>query len=342
MPSKKYKAAIVGCGRVASLFANDRKRKGIFTHAQAYLAHPKVELIAACDTNPSRLSAFGKRWGVKRLYTDFTKLMREEKPDLVSICTWNSSHEPLLRTAVKYGASGVICEKPISDSLRSAQKMIRLCKAKRLPLLINYYRRYNKLHQKLKTMIQNGSLGEIQTVSCYYTSGIMNTGTHLFDLLRYFFGDVRWVWANPDRVLQAKDPTLDLYLFFKMGFGCSISALDVKKYMQFEIDIYGTRGRLRLEDSGMKATIWRKEEHTVYSGYKTLQRDRAFQTKLTNFSLATVNNLIACVEEKKKPICSGEDGKKSLEIACAGHMSLKQNRRVYLPLKNSDLRLESN
>ncbi len=341
MKKKVYKAAIVGCGRIASLFAADKKRKGIVTHAQAYQAHPRTRLISACDLNRERLEDFGRRWNVDRLYTDFEEMMKTEKPDIVSICTFNSSHAEIAGQAAKHGVSGIICEKPIADSLASAERMIKICRDKNIPLLVNYSRRYDALHQQFKTWIEKGHLGKVQTVSCYYTAGIMNTGTHLFDILRYFFGEVRWVWANPEKVLPGKDPTADLYLFFKKGFGCNVSALDVRNYMQFEIDIYGTKSRLRIEDSGMRATRWKVENHRLYSGYKTLVPSKIFSTDFGKNLYGMVDSLVRLIERKKAPACKGEDGKKSLEIAIAAYLSLQRKQKIFLPLKDKKLVLES-
>lgn len=338
---KKFKAAIVGCGRIASLFANEKKRKGVVTHAQAYLSHPKTELLAACDIDEARLADFGQRWGIRRLYRDFDEMMKAERPDLLSICTWNTSHAALTERALKYGVKGVLCEKPVSDSLVSAEGMIRAAKKKSAPLLVNYFRRYNPLHQKLKRMIDQGVLGEIQSISCYYTAGIMNTGTHLFDTLMYFFGDIDWVWANPDKVSEGPDPTMDGYLFFKKGFGCSITGLEVKKYLQFEIDIYGTKKRLRIADVGMRAEFWDVSDHSMLVGYKTLKPSKVLRTNFSRDLWNTVNNLVECIEKKSQPMCSGEDGRKSLEAALALRESLKTKNRVKLPLKNKNLRLES-
>ncbi len=341
MLRKKYRAAIVGCGRIASLFANDKKRKGIVTHAQAYGAHPRTELVAACDRDLERLSEFGKRWGVRNLYQNLDEMLQKEKPDFLSICTWNASHAPIVKEAIRCGVKGLICEKPISDSLPSAEKMIRECQGANVPLLINYFRRYNVLHRRIQKYIISGKLGDIQTVSCYYTAGIMNTGTHLFDLLRFLFGEVSWVWTNPDRVLLAPDPTLDVTLYFKKGFGCNVSALEVRHYMQFEIDIYGTRGRLRLEDSGMRAKFWKVKDHEVYSGYKTLKADAEWTADFSDGFFNLVDNLVTSVEKQKEPSCSGWDGLKTLEIAFAAHQSLQKRKPISLPLKNCSLRLAS-
>ena len=92
MKSTHYKAAIVGCGRIASMFAQDKRRRGVVTHAQAYQRHPRTVLVAACDLDAQRLSAFGEQWKVKSLYTDFETMLRKERPDLLSVCTWNTTH----------------------------------------------------------------------------------------------------------------------------------------------------------------------------------------------------------------------------------------------------------
>ena len=152
----KYKAAIVGCGRIASLFAADQKRKGIVTHAQAYLNEPRTELVAACDLDRGRLEDFGKRWKVRSLYTDFSMMLRREKPDLLSVCTWGPTHAALVEQAVKDGVRGIICEKPISDTPKAAEKMIRLCRRKKVPLLDNHTRRFMAPYHPIRGMIAPG------------------------------------------------------------------------------------------------------------------------------------------------------------------------------------------
>jgi len=331
---KKYKAAIVGLGRIASTFASDRKRKGVVTHAQAYRADRRVDLAAACDRDEARLAEFGRAWKVKRLYTDFGELLRRERPDLVSICTWNATHEALARQAVEAGVRGIVCEKPLADSLAAADRMVAFCRKARVPLLVNYSRRYNAEHRRLAAWVRRGGLGAIQAASCYYTAGVMNTGTHLFDELRMFLGEVRSVWANPERVLPGADPTPELHLQFERGVGCTAAPLDVKAYMQFEIDLYGTKGRLRLEDSGMHAQFWKVAPHKVYSGYRTLVPAKAARIDLSRNLPGLVDNLVRSVEGRERPHCAGEDGRAALEIALAAHLSLKAGgRRIELPVK---------
>ncbi len=333
---KKIRAGIIGCGRIASTFAQDKKRKGIITHAQAYLANSSVEFRAACDLDSERLTQFGKDWKVPALYQDVEEMVRKEKLDLVSICTWNSSHAAIADAALKAGVKGIICEKPIADSLRASDRMIVACRKRQAPLLVNYTRRYVRLFHELKAWMDRGGLGDIQAVTCYYTAGTVNTGTHLFDFLRYFFGDVASVWADPVATVPSTsgDISVSGVLRFKKGFSATVTALDVSAYLVFDADIYGTKGRMRLIKSGTEAISWRVVPHPQFTGYKSIAPGPVKTGDLGEGLPGLVADAIRCIRRGVRPISSGEDGRAALEIAAALRLSAEADGRILkLPLK---------
>ncbi|HEB72102.1 MAG TPA: hypothetical protein ENI77_05720, partial [Nitrospirae bacterium] len=79
---KKYAVAIAGLGRIASLLEDDPLRGKPATHAGAYHAHPSTKIVAGCDIDPDRLTKFGARWGVSRLYDDYRKMLDKERIDI--------------------------------------------------------------------------------------------------------------------------------------------------------------------------------------------------------------------------------------------------------------------
>ena len=331
---KTYRAGIVGCGRIASLFAEDKKRSGIVTHAQAYQSHPRTSLVAACDIDPKALSQFGKRWQVNHLYDSVDEMLRNERLELLSVCVPDQFHGEVVEKAARAGVRGIVCEKPIADTLVRADRMLALCCQKRIPLLVNHTRRFISLYHRVKRMISSGELGRIQAVSCYYTAGILNTATHLFDFLRFFFGDVAWVWADPDRILRGNEKSFSGYLYFKKGFGASLAALDVRSYLIFEADIYGTKKRVRLIESGTELEIWEAAPNKIFSGYSSLQKTSQEKGDMGEGVFNLIKNLVECVEKRASPSCSGHDGLASLEIAAALSVSARRDGvRVKLPLK---------
>ena len=341
-----YKAGLVGCGRIGSEFDDDPKRKGVSTHAGAYSAVPETDLVAVADVNRERLYKCGKRWGVESLYQNYEEMLETEKLDILSICTWNSTHLGIVRKAVEYDVKAIFCEKPIADTLSSAYQMVELCNKNDVILQIDHQRRFCKFHQEIKNFLNDGKLGKIQQVSFYYTAGIANTGSHMFDLLRFFFGDVSWVIAFQSEIKSPNkdDPNFDGVLNFKNDVFCSIHACAVKDFVIFEIDIIGSKGRLRITHNGFDLDFYEVRDSNLYAGYKELYRcEPPIDVNLPrDFMINGVKHLVGCLENDKQSISSGEDGLRALELICAFHESAKEDgKKIYLPLKESSVEIKS-
>ena len=340
------RAGIVGCGRVASEFDKEPNSKVVSTHAGAYFAIDGVELVAACDLNREKLELCGKKWGISSLYQDYRQMLAKEALDILSICTWNSTHLEITREAVDGGVKAIFCEKPIADSLRNADEMIELCNNKGVILQINHQRRFDIFHQKTRDYLRNGNLGRIQQVTFYYTAGVANTGSHLFDLLRFYFGDVEWVEGiySYNSSPNPSDPNVDGWLHFENGLVAVIQACDVSDYTIFEISILGTLGRLRITSGGFEAQFEAVGESTRFAGYKELlpAGPPIDPNRPNDAMLRGVEHLIECLRGSKKSLSSGEDGRQSLEIICALRESADTDgRRIYLPLEDSTITIQS-
>ena len=60
------------------------------------------------------------------------------------------------------------------------------------------------------------------------------------------------------------------------------------------------------------------------------------------FMLQAVAHLLDCLKRDQKPLCSGEDGRRALEIICALRESVDADgRRVCLPLAESSVTIQS-
>lgn len=333
-----FRTGIVGCGRIGSEFDDDPKREHISTHAGAYAAVNETELVAVCDLNEEKLEKCKKKWNVPSAYTDYQEMIQKEKLGILSVCTLSDSHLEITREAVKNNVKAIFCEKPIADTLTNAEEMIKLCRENEVLLIVDHQRRFDRFHQQIKEFIQNGKLGRVQQVSAYYTAGIANTGTHLFDMLRFFFGDVAWIIGNYR--CEQEDPDIDVVLEFNEGFGASIQSLDVKEYLIFEIDIYGSSGRLRITNSGFGLEYYAVEDCVFYSGYKELSRSKVpFQVpENREFMVSAIEHIINCIKTNKEPVSTGEDGKAALELICAAHVSAqKDGEKIYLPLDSVDI-----
>lgn len=335
-----WRAGIVGCGRIGCTFDDDPRRGYVSTHAGAYTRTPGVDLVALADVDAGRVDRCGEKFGVPGRYQDYRDMLAGEGLDILSICTWNDTHRQVVDDAVTAGVKAIFCEKPIADTLLAADAMVHRCKDAGVILMIDHQRRFDRFHREVASYLRSGGLGRIQQVTCYYTAGIANTGSHLVDLLRFFFGDVRAVEGRYSRNLSPnpRDPNVDGLLEFEGGTSAVIQACDVEGYTIFEVNVLGTGGRLRITSHGFDVSYEEARESSRFAGYRELTPalPPVRQDPRPEFMLQAVAHLLECLHDKRTPLCSGEDGRAALEIVCALQESAdRRGAVVSLPLQES-------
>ena len=109
----RARIAVVGAGGI-----------GAAAHLPAVTALPEIaELVAIVDLDEARRTAAGEAFGPTNLYADLALMLDEQHPDIVVIATPPHLHEPLAIQAMRAG-SWVFCEKPLTGSLESADRIL--------------------------------------------------------------------------------------------------------------------------------------------------------------------------------------------------------------------------
>lgn len=340
---KKITCAVIGCGRIGCGFDDDNKSKKPLTHSRTYILNPKTELVSLCDEDKNKLKKYGQKFQIKNLYQSSSELLQNEKIECLSICTFANSHLELVRQAANNKVKGIFLEKPIADNLSNARKIIEICKKNNIRLLIDHQRRFHSLYQYVKKFIQHKKLGNIQLVNIYYGGGISNTGTHVFDLLRYFFGEVKSLQAHlsNNKSQNPHDLNLEIDLIFVNDIQGRMQALDTKNYGILELDIFGTKGRIRLDLINNKIEYFQISKNASYV-YKMMNRSRFKTSKMKNSEIFLgIENLVTSIIKNEKLLCTGEDGYKSLELSIASMISYKSNKSIHLPLKKNSFKILS-
>ena len=108
----------------------------------------------------------GDAYGIEKVYTSLSDLMKDEQVDVVYIASPNSLHYEQALMALKHGKH-VICEKPFATTLEQTRTLIELAKEKRLFLfdavppsfLPNFYVIKEKLQKigRIKLVMSNYS-----------------------------------------------------------------------------------------------------------------------------------------------------------------------------------------
>ncbi len=313
--NRTYLAGVIGCGRIGADSTEDGSSR-IDCHAQAYTSSSRVRLVAASDLNENRLAKAGARWGIDRLYTNYHEMLDREKLDLVSICTPTETHVEVLGSLLEHGrTAGILMEKPTAATLKDAVHLAKRAASSPTTVSVNYGRRFCPAYQQVAREIQQGRLGRLQFIYGVYTKGLYRNGTHLLDLLRWFYGNPMEVMATEGDENEP-DPTLSLRLTWPDGASGWIQSADHEAFNLFELDLVHTEGRLRFVDQGHHLERYGVEDVASTYGFRQLTTIPTIEATGFQYSIRyAVEDLIESMENGRVPACTLDDGKEAVGLA---------------------------
>ncbi|MDF1513231.1 MAG: Gfo/Idh/MocA family oxidoreductase [Anaerolineae bacterium] len=198
MTQKTFRVAIIGTGMIAHS-----------AHIPAWKAQKDaVELVAAADILPERVAKMGTEHDIPHIYTDWQKMLDEEQPDIVSVCTPNVYHKAPTIAALNSGAH-VLCEKPITISTADAEEMYAAAESAGKQLIITQTTRFSNRAFAAKAYADSGRLGEMYYAETAWfrrrgipTWGVFhmkehNAGGPIYDLGVHMLDLLIWVMGNP-------------------------------------------------------------------------------------------------------------------------------------------------
>ncbi len=126
---------------------------------------PGTEARVLCDLDPARLEPLRRRYPTSRTTTDYRDVLADPRIDAVAICTPVATHFEIAEAALRAGKH-VLVEKPLTDSLRDAERLVRLAERERRVLQVDHTFVYNPAVQRIRSIIGSGELGELLYVDC--------------------------------------------------------------------------------------------------------------------------------------------------------------------------------
>lgn len=299
------------------------------THAACYKNNSRIELAAFVDNNQKNLEDAGKYFPGVALFASAKDMFLKIKPDIVSIATNSDSHASLVKLAAKCKTPAILCEKPIAESVKQAGEMIKICKHNNSLLFINHQRRFDMLLQQWRAKINNGLMGKIVQVNCYYYNGLLNSGTHVIDLLRFFLGDIDWVkgFVNVKTSWKNNDDNIDALIKFKSGAMATLQTLP-KNYGLSDFHFYGEKGYFAIRNLGYEVEYRKSVENKYCKGFYQLSENAEKGGKPRSFIGSVVSHVVSCLDGKTNPVSTGEDGLAALLVIFALRESAKKQGKT--------------
>jgi len=262
------KIAIVGCGRVS-------KR-----HVEAIRDTEGVRIAVVCDRDREKGRALAEELGVEWIpdYKDIRGV------DVVAVLTPSGMHPLHVAEIAEYtDVPHIVCEKPVSLTVREAYEVFDRVDAAGKRLHPVYQNRYNPLVVFMKELIDSGRIGKIYQFVCnvfwnrndeYFNidwhgtrsldGGVLYTqASHYVDMIHFFFGEIaesKGIGGNL-RDLEVFD-SVSAACRFESGVVGTINAT-VSVYQQnflTEFTLIAEKGTVRLSGTNLNTiNFWNVE-----------------------------------------------------------------------------------
>ena len=258
---KQINWGFIGCGEVT-----EKKSGPAFNEVEG------SQVVAVMSRSENKARSYAERHHVRKWYTDASELIEDPDVNAVYIATPPSSHATFAIMAMHAGKSCYI-EKPLAASYNDCIRINRISEQTGVPCFVAYYRRYLPYFQKVKEIIESGTIGNVVNVQVRFSvpprdldfqSGkempwrlqpdiagggyFYDLAPHQIDLLQNLFGVITRAHgypANRAHLYQAED-TLSACFFFESGIPGSGSWCFVGHESAKEdcIEVIGEKGSL--------------------------------------------------------------------------------------------------
>lgn len=234
----KVRWGIIGCGDVTEVKSGPALQKANGS-----------ELVAVMRRTGSLAEDYARRHGVERWHDDADAILQADDIDAVYIATHPQSHRDYAVRAAEAGKA-VYVEKPMARTVAECREMQEACDRAGVPLWVAYYRRALPRFLRIRTLIDEGAIGEVRAVESrrfqrvraeawQNTPGLSGGGyffdaaCHTLDFLHFLFGrmeDVRGFASSHGRIGPLEDTVSASYRFANgvvgSGTWCFDSAAD--------------------------------------------------------------------------------------------------------------------
>ncbi len=344
------KYALIGCGRISP------------NHIAA-AQNNNLEIAAICDIVPENMEDKALKFKLDNSahrYTDYKEMIKEEKPELVAICTESGKHAEVALYCIQHSCNCII-EKPISLSLKEADAIIAASVQNNVKVCACHQNRFNKSVQKIRQAIDMNRFGKLFHATAhirwcrdheYYDraswrgtweqdgGALMNQCIHNIDLLRWMMGgEIEEVVGMTDRLdhdyIEAEDLGIALVKFKNGSYGIIEGTTNVyPKNLEETLYIFGEKGTVKA--GGQSVNII--EEWRFSDLLDDPEEVKAtFHENPPNVygygHTPLYADVIHAIENDCQPYVTAMDGRRALELVLAIYKSAAEGTRIKFPLE---------
>lgn len=284
-------------------------------HAEKYHQMPEVELVGLADIDRSRSQEIARRFNTNAFY-HYEDLY--DKVDAVSIAVPTPIHYQVTKDFFHRGID-VLLEKPITATLREADELIDMAEKKQLVFQVGHQERFNAALMALE-----GSLADPMFIESHRLSPFLQRAAGVDVVLDLMIHDIQIILSMVDSPIQSiqavgvpiVSPYLDIAnarIEFENGCIANVTASRVSREKMRKIRIFQPTAYFSIDYVSQRITVLSKDDKgrkPIFPGVFAEDIKIAKNDPLES----EINSFVERIKDRKKPLISGLDGKKALEV----------------------------
>lgn len=348
----KLKFGIIGCGRISP------------NHIAAALAN-NLEIVALCDIIEGNMNDKIVKFELPKTtkkYTDYKKMILEERLDLIAICTESGKHGTIALDCIDAGIN-LIIEKPLTLSLVEADEIIKRSALKNVKVSACHQNRFNKSIQKIRDSIEKNRFGRLfyGTAQIRWNRGfeyydraswrgtweqdggaLMNQCIHNIDLLRWMMGNqIVEVVGMTDNLnhqyIETEDFGIALIKFANGSYGVIEGTTNIYPInLEESLYIFGEKGTVKAGGQSVNLIEEWRFADLLDDSDEVKKKYHENPPNVYGYGHTPLyEDVIDSIINDREPYVTAIDGRNAVELVLAIYMSAALGKSIKLPLENS-------
>ncbi len=293
----KVKVGIIGVGYLGT------------QHARILSYLEEAELIGVADIDFKKAMVIGNRHGVK--YYDSLENMLDEI-DAGIVATPTSQHFAISMKLLKNGKS-VLVEKPITETVEQAEKLVSAAEKNGLILQIGHLERFNPAVEALENLISEPRFIEVQRLGSFSARSldidvVLDLMIHDLDIIMALIKDeVKVIRSSGIHVLSDKIDIANARLEFRSGCIATLTASRVHQGKVRKLRIFEPTSYYSIDYIDQEVKVFPLNGRQTDIKTLKIKKEEPLKKELQNF--------FRCIIDGKKRKVTGEEGLRALRLA---------------------------
>ena len=344
---------LVGCGAIAKRHADILASGSV----------PGATLGAVCDLDALRAKSFADKYGVTA-HTTLDSLINMGGVDATTVLTPSGLHAKHTIELAAYGKP-IVVEKPMALTLPDADAMIAACDRHGARLFVVKQNRFNRPVMAVRQALEARRfgklvLGTVRIRWCrpqsYYDQApwrgtwahdggvLANQASHHIDLLEWMMGEVESVSAMSTRALariEAEDTAVAILRFRSGALGVVEATTATRpKDLEGSLSVLGETGSTEIGGFAVNELKTWNFSQPIPSDESIFANFGQNPTHKHGYGHAAYYaHIVECLQENKRQLVDGLEGRKSLELIIAIYEAIETGREVQMRFNPKQCRL---